>query len=145
MVRHPDIVSGAVVFALGVALGVASLFIDISPQRTTLTAQFFPLLVAGVFAACGVGIFVRGWRAERQPMPFLFTRKMLGVAGLLVAYFLTFPIMDFRVSSWAMVLGGMWVLGNRNPRQLIWIPLIISIAIWLVFRFLFSVVLPTWT
>lgn len=132
-------------FALGVALGILSLFIEISPQQTTLSARFFPLLIAFVFAACGAGIFMRGWRTERQPMPFLFTSKMLGMAALMVAYFLTFPIMDFRFSSWVMVLAGMWVLGNRNPRQLIVVPIVISIAIWLVFRYLFSVVLPVWT
>lgn len=142
--RHPDVLSGAVVLVLGLAFGAASLFIEVSPHQTTLTARFFPLLVSGVFVACGAGIVVRGWRAGGQPMPFLFTPKMLGVAGLLIAYFLTFPIMDFRVSSWLMMLGGMWVLGNRNPRQLIMLPLFVSIAIWLVFRYVFSVVLPTW-
>jgi uncharacterized membrane protein YeiH len=145
MFRHPDVLAGAVTLALGAALGLASFFIDINPNQTTLTARFVPLLIASILTLCGGGIIINGLRSASQPMPFLFSRKLLIVASFLLAFFLTFAFVDFRVSSWLLMLSTMYVLGNRNWRQLLWVPVAVSSVIYLIFRYLFEVILPVWT
>lgn len=145
MFRHPDVLAGAVTLAVGVAIGVASIFIDINPNQTTLTARFIPLLIACILTFCGGGIIINGLRSAAQPMPFLFSGKLLIVAAFLLTFFLTFAFVDFRFSSWLLMLSTMYVLGNRNWRQLLWVPVAVSSVIYLIFRYLFEVILPVWT
>ena len=65
------------------------------------------------------------------------------MAAFLV-YFMTFAFVDFRVGAWAMMLVGMVILGARNRRQLLFVPIGVSAATYLMFRYGFKILLPIW-
>lgn len=130
--------------ALAVVLWVVSEGIEVNPGQTTFTARFFPQLMALIMAGCGLGVAVNGLRAAPQSLPQVFSWRVCGLGVLLLAYFMGFEHIDFRVGSWAVTLLGMLLLGARRPLELVIVPIGLSVAVYTVFRYAFVIVLPTW-
>jgi putative tricarboxylic transport membrane protein len=145
MVRHPDLVSGPVIVIVGAATIYFSLQIDTADLTGGLSARFFPLFCGGVLLVAGLAICINGLRAAREPLPFIADARLLTVTGLFLLYFLSFAHVDFRVGAWALMLSGMLALGARRPLTLLLVPILTSAAIYLSFRYGFTILLPTWT
>lgn len=142
--RHSNTVAGA---ALTLAGGVATLLsmqIAPSPSANTLPPSFFPLLCAGGIVLLGIGLLVQGLRSVPEQLPALFDRRVLGVGALMLVYFLSFEYVDFRLGSWLFSLLTMLVMGNRRILQLIVVPLAVTAGVYVTFRYIFIIVLPTW-
>ena len=144
MFRHPDMLSGTAILAAGLATIFFSLRIDTS-QLTGLSAQFFPLFIGAGLVLAGLAIFANGLFAARRPLPFIADRRVAIITGLFLAYFLSFAYVDFRVAAWAMMLLCMLTLGARRVWTLLLVPIATSAAIYLVFRYGFTILVPTWT
>ena len=67
------------------------------------------------------------------------------IAALFLLYCLTFRYVDFRLGTWAFTLVSLWILGSRKPVELVLIPVAVSATVYAVFRYAFTVLLPTWT
>ncbi|MGE3642953.1 MAG: tripartite tricarboxylate transporter TctB family protein [Beijerinckiaceae bacterium] len=143
-IRHPDIVTAAILIAIGAAMYALSNNIYVTPSISTFSPRFFPKLASVCIVLCGIGVLVGGLLAERKEMPFLFNKTNLIVAALFLIYFLSFEQVDFRAGSWALILACMYVLGCRSKLQLAIVPVVTATAIYLVFTYGFEVVLPQW-
>ena len=74
----------------------------------------------------------------------LMRRRGLLIAALFLLYCLTFRYVDFRLGTWAFTILALWILGSRRPLELALIPVAVSAAVYAVFRYGFTVLLPTW-
>ena len=143
-IRHPDIISAAVLIAIGAAMFYLSLDIRVNPNVTTFSPRFFPQLASIGIILCGLGVLANGLLAPRRELPSLFNRSNLLIVTLFCIYFFTFELVDFRLSAWALIVSCMWVLGARSWVQLALTPVATALIIFAVFRYGFQVVLPVW-
>lgn len=140
-----DRLSGLVVVLAGLGLAAASFATDVLPDQPTLSARFFPLLLSVVLVACGLILTLRPALASlTETAAPLFQPRVLVIAGAFLLYATTFRYVDFRVGTWAFVLLAQWALGGRKPWELLLVPLAVSATVYLVFRYGFLVILPTW-
>lgn len=142
--RNPDVVSGAALIVFGAVAAWLSADIPEGPAMQSLAPNFVPLLCSGGIILAGAWVFVRGLSAAGAPLPKVLDRGSAGVGGLIALYYWFFEQVDFRVGTWVFILGVMLVMGCRNRRQLIVIPLAGTAIIYLMFRYLFEILLPTW-
>ena len=142
-----DRATGLVLIALGLTMGLVSTAIPVSTtQQLAVSARFFPYLLCGAMVAFGLGfVFLPGEKRLRDVLRSIFVRQAIVLAGLIFLYLVTFRHVDFRFGAWAFMVATMWSLGSRKPLELILIPLAISGGVYLVFRYGFLVLLPTWT
>jgi len=141
-----DRLAGIVTAAAGLALAAATTRIDILAGQPTLSARFFPYLLAIVLVAGGLTLALRpGGTPLAVVIERLLARRGLLFAALFLVYALTFRYLDFRLGTWAFVLAAMWVLGSRRWLELAVLPPVVAFATYLLFRYGFTVLLPVWT
>jgi putative tricarboxylic transport membrane protein len=137
--------AGIATVMAGAGLALASLAIETAPAETGLSARFFPLLLSVALVLLGGGLAIHGGQRElSQALAQLLVPRALVLAGLLLVYFLGFPYIDFRLSTWLFMLTAMVVLGSRRPVELVAVPVGVSLGVYLLFRHGFSVLLPVW-
>ncbi len=140
-----DRVAGLATVGAGVVLWLASTQIRVLGDDSIISARSFPYLLAIIFVICGAGLVLRpGESGLREVLAKVASQPAVLFAVIFCAYALTFRYVDFRVGTWLFVLATMWVLGSRRPLELILTPIIASGGTYLLFRYGFSVVLPTW-
>jgi putative tricarboxylic transport membrane protein len=147
MSRLPaDRLAGLLSIFGGLALGVGSWFIDINPNQLTLSARFFPGLLAGLLVVLGVLLALApGPRPLGEVWAGIADRRAVLFAAALLIYFLTFRHVDFRLGTWLFMLVAMWLLGARRVWELLVIPTATALLVYVTFRYGFIVLLPTWT
>jgi hypothetical protein len=143
VIKHPDILSGLFILFIGAIAFILGQMIEVPPSPS-LSARFFPMLCGAGLVAMGGGIIYQGIRGAPAPLPFLFDARVGAIMAAFLVYFMTFAFVDFRVGAWAMMLVGMVILGARNPRQLLLVPIGVSAATYLMFRYGFKILLPIW-
>ena len=144
MVRHPDIVSGFLLALLGLVVIYLSQSIDISGADSGLTARFFPSLCGIGLTATGSIILIKGFFLAENPFHFRLNKRVTALMIMLLIYFMTFSIVDFRVSAWALMVSAMYLLGARDRILLIWLPIVTSAVTYFAFRYGFKILLPVW-
>ncbi|MYJ70940.1 MAG: hypothetical protein F4092_04045 [Rhodospirillaceae bacterium] len=145
MPKRADRIVGLAVVALGLALALLVAGIEINERQSTLSARFFPGLLAGVLVLLGGLLALKpGELGTADALSGLMRRRGLLIAALFLLYCLTFRYVDFRLGTWAFTILALWILGSRKPLELILIPVAVSAAVYAVFRYGFTVLLPTW-
>ena len=145
MPKRADRIVGLAVVALGLALALLVTGIEINERQSTLSARFFPGLLAGALVLLGGLLALRpGNLGTADAVAGLMRRRGVLVAALFLLYCLTFRYVDFRLGTWAFTILSLWILGSRKPLELVLIPAAISAAVYAVFRYGFTVLLPTW-
>ncbi|MCP5373478.1 MAG: tripartite tricarboxylate transporter TctB family protein [Hyphomicrobiales bacterium] len=140
-----DRLAGIATAAAGLALAAATARVDILDSQPTLSARFFPYLLAAVLLAGGLALALRpGAAALGAVVGRLLDRRGLAFAALFLAYALTFRIMDFRLGTFAFMAAAMWVLGSRRPLELLVLPAATAAGVYVLFRYGFTVLLPVW-
>lgn len=140
-----DRIAGAATVAAGAALALASFAIETSPAQPELSARFFPLLLSSALVVLGIALLIQsGGRELSLALRQLFAPGALVFGGLLLAYFLSFRYVDFRLNTWLFMLVAMIAMGSRRPLELIAVPLGVSLGIYALFRHGFAVLLPVW-
>jgi putative tricarboxylic transport membrane protein len=141
-----DRLAGLVIAGAGLALAAVTAQVDILAHQPTLSARFFPYVLAVVLCVAGVGLALR---PRDVPLGDVVTnvlaRRGVGFAGVFLIYALTFRVVDFRLGTWLFMLATMWILGARNRIELLVLPIAVTGAVYLLFRHGFTVLLPTWT
>lgn len=140
-----DGVLGLVAIAAAVLLAAASTGIPVNFGVQTLSAQFFPQILALVLAASGLVLVVApGPGDAAHAARLLLEQRRLLFAVALAVYFLAFRYIDFRVGTFAFMAATMWLFGSRKWIELIGVPLAVSAGTFVLFRYGFTVLLPTW-
>lgn len=145
MPKRADRIVGLAVVALGLVLALLVAGIEINERQSTLSARFFPGLLAGALVLLGGLLALRpGELGTADALSGLMRRRGLLIAALFLLYCLTFRYVDFRLGTWAFTILALWILGSRRPLELALIPVAVSAAVYAVFRYGFTVLLPTW-
>ncbi|MBP0437366.1 tripartite tricarboxylate transporter TctB family protein [Tianweitania sediminis] len=144
MVRS-DTLLGALAVIAGLALLWASYFIPTSGFVTTLSAQFFPRVLAGVMAILGLLLLARPRsNTLKNSLAPLATARFAGFVLATALYLITFPHTDFRLGTALFLLAGIMLMGARKPLELVLVPVLGALGMWIVFRFGFTILLPVW-
>ena len=145
MPKRADRIVGLAVVALGLALALQVAGIEINERQSTLSARFFPGLIAGALVLLGGLLALKpGELGAAEAVAGLLRRRGVLIAALFLLYCLAFRYVDFRLGSWAFTILALWILGSRKPLELALIPVAVSAAVYAVFRYGFTVLLPTW-
>lgn len=141
-----DRLAGIAVAAAGIVLAAATSQVDVLAGQPTLSARFFPYLLAAILFGGGVLLVWRpGARPLAKVLEQLLAHRGIVFAALFLAYALTFRYVDFRLGTWLFVLAAMWVLGSRRWLELALLPPAITLVTYFLFRHGFTVILPVWT
>ena len=145
MPRKADRIVGLAVAAFGLVLAALVADIEINERQSTLSARFFPGLIAGALVLLGGLLALKpGELTAADAVSALIRRRGVLIAALFLLYCLTFRYVDFRLGTWAFTLVSLWILGSRKPLELVLIPVAVSATVYAVFRYAFTVLLPTW-
>lgn len=140
-----DRILGIAVVGAGGLIALASSNIQVLQTGSTLSARFFPYLLAVMHAVGGLTlVLLPGKMPLGDALRRVFVPTTLLLAAVFAVYAFTFHYMDFRVGTWLFVLLAMVVLGARKPLELIVAPVVISLITFYLFRYGFMVMLPTW-
>ena len=113
---------------------------------------FFPRLLAVLLIACAAWLAIRAWRGARERIGgesgagagSRVRRLGLWVAvAWIAAFLLVWPRLGTVLSVPLLVVGLMWLTGERSWRTLVFVPLAFAGFIYLVFMVLLGVPLPT--
>lgn len=112
------------------------------------TGGVMPMAAAAVMIVSG-GVIVldaarrRGAKASLGEMlAFLLPLRLVAFIGLLAAYALAIPYLGFLAASGAFLFAAIWGLWRRGVLWALGIAAISTVAVHVVFRLLFQVVLP---
>ncbi len=145
MPKRADRIVGLAVVALGLVLALLVADIEINERQSTLSARFFPGLIAGAMVLLGGLLALKpGPLGAAEAVAGLLRRRGLLIAGLFLLYCLAFRYVDFRLGTWAFTILALWILGSRKPLELALVPVAVSATVYAVFRYGFTVLLPTW-
>jgi len=144
-VIRADHILGGLSLVAGVLLFLTSSSITVSPFESTLSARFFPKVLGGCFFLLGICLLLRP-RAMfiGEALGPLLSLRFIGFVVVTAASFLAFPYVDFRLSTAIFLFIGMLQMGSRQPIELCAVSIGGALGVWLIFRFGFSVILPTW-
>lgn len=143
--KNSDAVSGAALILFGAVALALSLDIPEGPGTLDLPPNLMPVICSIGIILSGIFIFLKGIRGSIEDLPLILDLRIGAFVVLLSLYYWFFQEVDFRLGSWAFVLFTMLILGCRNWRQLLIVPAATSVIIFLTFRYLFEILLPTWT
>ena len=110
---------------------------------------FFPRLLAVLLIACAAWLAIRAWRGARERGSGAGAGSRVRRLGLWVAvawiaaFLLVWPRLGTVLSVPLLVVGLMWLTGERSWRTLVSVPLAFAGFIYLVFMVLLGVPLPT--
>ena len=136
---------GIAVAVFGISLAMWTSQVDILDNQPTLSARFYPYLLAAIFIMTGLFLAVRPVETYlRDTIRKLLSVNAILFASLFLLYALTFRYVDFRVGTWGFMFISMWILGSRNWIELMGLPLFVSAGIYSLFRYGFTVMVPTW-
>jgi len=142
--RHPGELGFAILLLLLAAIALWQAY-EISGFDKLSSPGVFPMLASGVMLVCAVSI-VREVAAKRASsvhlMSSVLPRRLLLMAALLFVYVLLMPRLGFLLASGLFLFTSISGLWQRPWWQALGITLISMLAVHLLFRRLFQVVLP---
>ncbi len=142
--RRSDTIIGLVLLAVGVGATFIALDISQGPQQRTLPPNTVPLICTIGILLCGLALIIRGVAVPQKAITLPFDLRQVLTAVCFFTFFLLFEHVDFRLLIPSFIAITMWLLGCRNWKQLVIIPVAATAGIWVFFVKLFSVFLPTW-
>ena len=107
---------------------------------------FFPRLLAVLLIACAAWLAIRAWGGATPGVGAGSRIRRLGLwvaVAWIAAFLLVWPRLGTVLSVPLLVVGLMWLTGERSWRTLVSVPLAFAGFIYLVFMVLLGVPLPT--
>ena len=144
-----DCQCGLIVFLMGVAGWLythATIHTTNALVASGISADFYPKLLFILLCVCGVILFIQGaMRPAEDQVPFPRTdwKRILITFVLLLAYAYLMQYTGFIISSIVFMVVFMLFLGERKILNLILVPVIGSLLIYLLFGKIFMISLPT--
>lgn len=110
----------------------------------------FPMLASAVMILSGLAILVRALKERRlqsddpEPvLPYLFPLRLITFVPLMVAFAAAMPWIGFFPSAALFILASIAFLWRRNIVWTLTVTAISVVAIYVIFRLVFQVVLPS--
>ena len=138
-------------FALLLVLAAGFVFSEayaISGFRGLTTGGVMPMLAAGVMLASSLFILADSLRKPRNDsglgalLAYLLPLRVLLFAGLVAVYAALIPGLGFLAASGAFLFVAIWALWRKGPLKVAALSGLSILAIYLLFRVVFQVVLP---
>jgi len=151
LLRDKDCQAGLIVAAFG-AVGWAYTHATIHTSNALvasgIAADFYPKLLFGLLVFCGALLFFQGFtRTAEEQVPFPKTdwKNVLITFALMLAYafLMDAKLLGFIIASIIFMFVFMLFLGERKPLILVLVPVIGSLAVYLLFGKVFMIALPT--
>lgn len=139
--RAGDIVSGALLLALVVAIFVITPGFPPPGQPNDPGTAAFPRIIAGALGALALILLVRPERGEPLPRG-RDALRVAGVVGLLLFYVAVLELLGFILATFIFLVGALLLAGARRPLTLILVPTGVSVVLFYVFYELLRVSLP---
>ena len=144
---------GERIFALVLVLCAGVVFSEayaISGFEGLTTGGVMPMLAAGVMVVTSVIILADTLKRPHQSdgslqrlVSFLFPLRVVLFALLVAGYAASIPVLGFIPASGILLFVAIWALWRRGPLAALAISLVSVAAIYVLFRIVFQVVLPT--
>lgn len=120
------------------------------------SAGVFPMACAGLMVLTGLINLLRALRTPPAPglgtdgppadqRPRVLPRALIGLGACLTAYLLALEPLGFLVASLLFLVVAMRVLGSRRLLRNVLVSVLVVALVFLIFRTVFSVVLPAGT
>jgi putative tricarboxylic transport membrane protein len=143
-VHGSDRLLGCLAVISGLVVWLASGGIDAPPDSHTLSPRFFPRLLGAVLAALGAMLLLFGRGHPLRDIAGKISRpRNYLLVGTTLLYALLFGHADYRVLSPAYMASALWILGMREPGRIAFISVCAPAALYLLFRYGFTVLLPS--
>ncbi len=143
-----DIVCGLITGALAILFFIGALSFPTS--SIGINPRIYPFVVIFSTFALSVTLVVHGalrLRREKgnveQTLPRGKTAlRLFGLAAGMVVYALTFESLGYIIVTPALMALTMYLFGERKPLRIIAVSVLVSVALYLIFRSVFRVPLP---
>ena len=113
------------------------------PDTHTLSATFFPQLLAVVLLIFGAALTFQGRGSTLTATVKRVTQpKNMCLVVLTLLYTCFFSIGDYRINTFVYLVAAIWALGYRKRTGLILVPIITTALMYAIFRHGFTVLLP---
>ena len=151
--KNKKVQDSFVVLLLGLALGAYSLvsfFTSAVQTKWIMSPWLFPLLLAVLAVLLAAALFVEGRREAKlshtgetpvKPKPMKII-NVLAVILVCVAYAALLPLIRFIPATVIFLAVLMWLMGERRPRMLAAVALLVPLALYALFGLGLGVRLP---
>jgi len=143
--RWTDIAFGLILVAVAAGIGVS-----FSPRRGlnetfVVSSGFFPLVVCAALFVSGLCMVATACRHPPPGGRFSINNPLLLVAVIAAAaaYTLLLPVLGYAVATSCFVLCVMLLLGLRTWRAVVSLPILLSLALYVVLDILAGLPLPS--
>ena len=142
--RRADLLSGIGLLLFSALYFERSFAISTGLASDRLGPQFFPRLLAVLLALLSVALVVRAasGRSDTTPLPTVRFGRLIAVLALCAGWTLLLPRVGFLIVTPPLVGAVIWILGLRRWRTIIAVSLGVTLALYLVFVQLLTVLLP---
>lgn len=135
---------GCITMAAGGVVLLLCRSIETIPDTRTLSAGFFPELLAVILLLLGAGLLLRGGGSQLSGVAArIFQPRNYCLVAFTLLYTCAFGYGDYRINTPLYVLASMWALGVRKPLYLVLVPVLTTAVMYGLFRYGFSILLPT--
>lgn len=140
-----DRIAGLSAVVVGVLVALASTNIQVVQSNDTLSARFFPYMLSAILVLGGAALLTfPGHTSLGDVAQRMFSQAALLFGAAFFVYALAFPYVDYRLSTWLFMFAVMWLLGSRHIVELLIVSTVVSLVTFYLFRYGFTVLLPTW-
>ncbi|POF34903.1 tripartite tricarboxylate transporter TctB family protein [Roseibium marinum] len=137
--RRANVISGAVltVFSLVMLFVIIPWQIDPAPKGM-ISTRLVPNLMMIAIAAMSVVLIVTNLKSangatDPSPLTLADLRVVLRIGGLFAAVIALYLLIGPLPAGFALVFGGLLLLGERRPVMLAGMPVLLLTALWLLF------------
>jgi putative tricarboxylic transport membrane protein len=143
--RRAGMVTGVVLFGVGLLILVDTWRLGAGWAPDGPQAGYFPFRIGLLIALCSVIVFIQAFRARNDPSLFVEWRKLVPVSQILfplIAYIAAMQYLGMYVASALFVAALMRWLGKYTLLKSLTVAVIMSVVIFWLFEYQFSVPLP---
>jgi putative tricarboxylic transport membrane protein len=153
--RRADYIIGLILILLGIFIYFSSISIPVMAivEKTGMVnSRLFPKLCAISLVVFSIIMILENYlrtskREEtaksREAKEKIGSMRLVVAAALTFLYLITYQYLGHLVSSFIFISGFMYFLNTRNPFLLVGVPAAISLLIYVIFKILLGVPLPT--
>ncbi|MEJ5229014.1 MAG: tripartite tricarboxylate transporter TctB family protein [Pseudothermotoga sp.] len=141
--RMKDLFSGVLVFFVGILFYLQTL--KIRPVKIGLSPADFPRLVTAALMVCGVILILKALitkKIESKKLEPVALRKIGSLVVVFVLYALFLNRIGFLYLTPAFLFASMYVFGMKKHVLNAVISIVVTIAVYFVFAYVFKVPLP---
>ena len=131
--------------ALVLLAGEIKLWIDSADAPPQ--AQLYPRILVGCAAVLTLAMFFRAFRGAgaKTATPFALNRQVVVLMLITLAYIIGINYLGYLLATVAFGILAMAYLGMRDKKILIGVPILVAVALYLMFTEVLFVVLPSGT